>query len=76
LVQRIRRWHPRDGIVVNERFLTPEQIPTLFALTPTIFTWGVVDLARAVELVEAGVSGLIIDDLDLIAQIRQRYPAN
>lgn len=75
-VRRVRRWHPTDGIVVNERFLTRGRLPSLLGLTPTVHAWGVLDLPRAVELIEGGITGLIIDDLNLIAQIRRRYPAD
>lgn len=70
-VARIRRWGPGDGVVINERFLSGRRLSRLLGLTPTVHTWGVTDLGRARELVDAGIGGVILDDLALIEQLRQ-----
>jgi len=71
-VHRIRRWSGSDGIAINERLLTARSLPSLLELAPSVVAWGVTDVARAEQLIAAGVQGLILDDLELIASIRQR----
>lgn len=70
-VGRIRRWGPTDGIAINQRLLRPGVAQRLLRLTDDIVVWAVDDADRAIELVDAGVRGLIIDDLTLIAEIRR-----
>ncbi len=69
LVQRLRAWAEHDGIVIHERLLNRASIDRLHRLTPTVFVWAVDDLSRALQLLDLGTSGLIVDDLALIAQI-------
>lgn len=54
----------RIGLVVHERLLTRSVIADLSRHTPHRFTWAVTTPERAGALVEAGVTGLIVDDLD------------
>lgn len=68
----IRRWSPGDGIAIDERFLSPSRLRRLLRITPTVVAWGVTESDRAEELVAAGIGGLILDDLGLIAEIRSR----
>lgn len=70
-VQRIRRWGQHDGIVIHQRFLTADVIERLRRLTLHIATWAVADADRGIELIEAGVGVLIIDDLSLIEPVRR-----
>ncbi len=72
-VQRLRFAGPADGIVMHERFATPGVVERLLALTPLVVTWAVDDLDRALELAAMGVTGLIMDDLDLIAAVRDGF---
>ncbi len=67
----IRRWAPGDGIAINERFLTPRILTQLLRGNRPVVAWGVTDLDRAQTLIAAGVQGLIVDDLELIATIRR-----
>lgn len=69
-VRRIRRWAPGDGVVLNQRYATPELISRLRRRTDSVVVWAVDDLRRATDLLAIGVTGLIIDDLELIAEIR------
>jgi glycerophosphoryl diester phosphodiesterase len=54
----------RLGAVVHERALDRQTVERLAARTPHVYTWAVESPERAKELVDAGVSGLIVDDLD------------
>lgn len=54
---------PRLGVVANQRLLDRERIEQLVSRTPHVFTWAVTTVERARELVDAGVTGLIVDDL-------------
>jgi len=67
----VRSWAATDGIVIDQRLLTPQWLGRLVGRSPTLVAWGVHDLERAVELVESGVDGLIIDDLGLIGAVRR-----
>ncbi len=55
----------RLGLVVHRRLLDGEVVADLARRTAHVFTWAVTDPAEARILVEAGVTGLIVDDLDL-----------
>ncbi len=55
----------RLGLVVHQRLLTPAIVGEVVGRTDHLFTWAVTDPERARRLVEAGVTGLIVDDLDL-----------
>jgi hypothetical protein len=55
----------QTGIVAHNRLLDEESIGTILARTPLLFTWAVPTLARGRELVVQGLTGLIVDDLDL-----------
>ena len=56
---------PRRGLVVHQRLLDPDVVRDLRRRTPEVFTWAVTTRDRARELVEAGVTGLIVDDLSI-----------
>lgn len=64
----LRLTHP-DGIVMHERFATPEHLDRLRRRCESLAVWAVDDLDRAVELLDLGVTALIIDDVDLIDAI-------
>lgn len=70
-VRTIQSWSELDGIVIDERLATTDVIRRLRRQTPTIVAWNVNDLRRAFDLIDHGVSGLIIDDVALIAEIRR-----
>lgn len=72
-VLRVRRWARTDGIVADQRLLTPRRLDQLRGRSSCLVVWGVHDLDRAVQLVEAGVDGLILDDLDLISEVRDHH---
>lgn len=65
----LRLRHP-DGVVMHERFATPDRLVRLRDRCSGIAVWAVRDLPRAVELRDLGVSAVIIDDLGLIAAVR------
>jgi glycerophosphoryl diester phosphodiesterase len=60
--------HP-DGIVMHERFATPDNVARLRERCHRLAVWGVDDLDRAGELRELGIDAMIIDDLELIAAL-------
>lgn len=70
LIVRTRSRGPTDGIAIHTRLLDGDWLARLHAVTPTVFVWGVHDLGRARELQELGVTGLILDDLDLVRALR------
>ncbi|HSJ91948.1 MAG TPA: hypothetical protein VK917_07755 [Ilumatobacter sp.] len=61
---------PGDGITIHERLLHDDWLARLHQVTPTVFAWGVHDRARAEQLRDAGIAGLILDDLDLVRTLR------
>lgn len=65
LVTRVPGLGQRVGVVVHQRLLDRAVVAGLAARTPHVFTWAVATPERARELVAAGVTGLIVDDLDL-----------
>jgi glycerophosphoryl diester phosphodiesterase len=69
VVSRLRRCGPNDGIVIHERLLTPSVALGLRHRTDHLCAWAVDDERRASELVAMGCSGLIIDDLGLVAAL-------
>lgn len=54
---------PGVGVALHERFATPTVIARLRARTDLVFCWGATTTERCSELVAAGVSGLILDDV-------------
>ena len=69
-VRFVRSWTELDGVVIDERLVTDDVIERLRRSTSMIVVWNVTDLRRGLELIDQGVSGLIIDDVALIAEIR------
>lgn len=65
LARRLPGLGDRLGLVVNQRLLEPATVADLTRRTPWVLTWGLTSPERARELVDAGVAGLIVDDLDL-----------
>lgn len=72
LVQRVRFPDESSGIVMHERFASAETLERLRRRTANIVVWAVEDIDRAIQLHELGVSGIIADDLDLLAEVRRR----
>ncbi len=56
---------PRLGVVANARLLDPGVVAALLRRSPLLFTWAVTTPEQARALAEAGVTGLIVDDLDI-----------
>lgn len=53
------------GIVAHERLLDAATVRSIRVATPLLFSWAIRSDMRGRELSEAGVTGLIVDDLDL-----------
>ncbi|MGI9605668.1 MAG: hypothetical protein ACR2P0_05965 [Acidimicrobiales bacterium] len=68
LALKIRGLDRGTGVVAHHEILDAALVGRIRARTPHLFTWAVPDPSRAAELVEWGVTGLIVDDLD------QRWP--
>lgn len=64
LARRLPGLSDRVGLVVHQRLLDEETVAELTRLTPRLFTWAITEPDRARALVQAGVVGLIVDDLD------------
>lgn len=58
------------GIVIDERLLDDGWLTRLRRRAAVVVAWGVEDPSRAAELAAAGIDGLIVDDLELIRQLR------
>ena len=69
LVMRTPLGSADSGVVINQRLLETGVLRRLRERTAVVVTWGVADPDRARELIDAGIDGLIIDDLDLIATV-------
>ncbi len=63
LVRRVPGLGDRVGVVIHERLLDATTVRALTVRTSLVFCWGVTEPERGRDLVEAGVSGLIVDDL-------------
>ena len=67
LVQRLPPARPEDGVVMHERFASVAVLDRVRCSASAVVVWAVTELDHVRELVELGVDGAIIDDLDLIA---------
>lgn len=78
LVDRLPGLGPSVGAGVHERRLDDAQLARLRTKTGLLFSWGVKSRARGDQLVLAGVTGLIVDDVnpwfDLVQQRVQQRP--
>jgi len=55
----------RVGVVAHQRLLDPAVVASLHEQTPHVFTWAVETVKRGRALVSWGVTGLIVDDLEI-----------
>ncbi len=55
----------RRGIVAHQRLLDAETVKRILEVTPLLYSWGVESPERAGELINLGVSGVIVDDLTI-----------
>jgi glycerophosphoryl diester phosphodiesterase len=60
-----------DGSVLHRRLLTP-RVHERLRLRGDVFVWAVTSVDDAVELARRGVTGIIVDDIDLIPAARDR----
>lgn len=63
------------GVVVHQRLLDLRTARRLVDRYETVFAWDIESEARARELLDMGVVGLIIDDVALITALRARRDA-
>jgi glycerophosphoryl diester phosphodiesterase len=73
VLRRVRLPAATDGVAVHERLLTARLVAEL-AARGEVFTWGVTDRRRAELLASWGVTGLIVDDLDLTGRAPVEQP--
>lgn len=64
LVDRLPGLGPSLGVAVHERRLDRTELARLRARTSLLFSWGVESRARGEALTQAGVTGLIVDDVE------------
>jgi glycerophosphoryl diester phosphodiesterase len=62
--------HPLDGASLHLRLLRSDRLASLRARVPLILTWPVNRRHEATRAAALGVGGLIIDDLRLLAELR------
>lgn len=70
LARHLHRIARVDGIVIHSRLLTPESIARLKSAVPLVISWAVDELGHARDLEQAGIDGVIVDDIDLLATLR------
>ena len=64
------RWSaftPGAGVCVHQRRLTADVADALHARTPLVFCWGVTTPQRVSELQNLGITGVIADDYEAVA---------
>lgn len=61
-----------DGFGVHQRLLDQRLVDRLHRHVDVVFSWDVRDRQRADELIAWGVTGLILDDPELLADLRDR----
>lgn len=61
-----------DGIVLHESLASPTFVRSC-PRSSMLAAWAVDDVDRALELLELGIVGLIIDDRDLLEHLRLRF---
>lgn len=59
-----------DGVVVAHRLLTDKVVRRLLRRFETLYTWGLDDIGAVERLGRLGATGVILDDLSLIAASR------
>lgn len=59
-----------DGIVMHQRFATPEVVARLRRRTRQVVVWAIEDADRALAVADLGVTGIIADDLAVLAAVR------
>jgi glycerophosphoryl diester phosphodiesterase len=59
-----------EGVVLHERLATPTTVERLIRSASVVVVWGVTSVNRLYELESLGVSGAILDDLELIRDAR------
>jgi 2,4-dienoyl-CoA reductase-like NADH-dependent reductase (Old Yellow Enzyme family) len=66
--------HRTDAICMHRQLLAnPRWVALARRLAPTLLTWPVVDHATADEALSYGADGLIIDGVDLLAEIARKH---
>jgi len=63
LAIKLQRTGTQRGIAIHERLMTPEVAADL---NGSIYVWGARDAQRCEELLEFGIAGIILDDVDLV----------
>jgi glycerophosphoryl diester phosphodiesterase len=63
-----------DGVAVHERLLDDATAGRLLERVGIVYSWPVNDPATAQRLLGLGVTGLISDDVDLLAELAGRRP--
>jgi glycerophosphoryl diester phosphodiesterase len=58
------------GHVMHHRFASEATVRALTSRNANLVVWGVTDLGTARRVIDLGVTGIIADDLGLLAQIR------
>lgn len=73
---RPRRAHRdgRSGVVLHERLADRASVERILRHRTPVIAWAVTDLTRMSELAAIGVTGMIVDDLDLIAAAGPEAP--
>ncbi len=59
-----------DGVVAHSRLLEGRLVSTLKRRYGLVFSWSVPDVATGLRLVESGVDGLIIDEPEVLTELR------
>jgi glycerophosphoryl diester phosphodiesterase len=61
-----------DAVAIDQRLVDQTVLAGLQRVAAAVYVWGVVDVDRALTLIDSGVHGLIVDGADLSMEIRSR----
>ena len=62
-----------ESVAVDRRLADRPSIIGLHRVAPLVFVWGIRDVKTAVAAVEAGADGLIVDGIDTIVRLCERF---
>jgi hypothetical protein len=61
-----------DAVAIHQRLVDPTVMSDLRGVASAVYVWGVVDGDRALALIDSGASGIIVDGVALLGEIRSR----
>jgi hypothetical protein len=62
-----------EAVAIDRRLVDAGSMAALRRVTPTVFVWGVGTLEQGLDGVRAGADGLIVDGIETIVRLRDRF---